>query len=239
MNEILRAQGISKSYQIGRREIPVLRDVELSLSEGEIAALVGASGAGKSTLLHVLGLLDPPSAGQVLYAGKPVSNLPAGQRARLRHEFIGFVFQFYHLIPELNAMQNVLLGAMMEGGVRQYWGRRKEHRQRAISLLSEMGLSDRLKHRPSQLSGGERQRVAIARALIADPKVILADEPTGNLDSETSEEILELIWKINAERKISFLIVTHDEQLASRCNHTVRLRDGRNVEAPATQVESS
>ena len=231
MTTILRAEQITKSYQLGKRQIPVLRGVDLSLQEGEIAALVGASGAGKSTLLHVLGLLDPPTSGTVYYGDQAVSALPARQRAHLRHQFVGFVFQFYHLIAELTALQNVLLGAMMEGSVGSYLGKRKELRRRAIELLADMGLSDRLKHRPSQLSGGERQRVAIARALIADPRVILADEPTGNLDSETSAEILELIWRINEERGISFLLVTHNEALAARCDHTLRLRDGQSLGA--------
>ncbi|PIE22307.1 MAG: hypothetical protein CSA62_12905 [Planctomycetota bacterium] len=231
MTTILRAEQISKSYQLGKRQIPVLRGVDLSLEQGEIAALVGASGAGKSTLLHVLGLLDPPSSGIVYYGDRTVSGLAPRQQAKLRHEFVGFVFQFYHLIAELTALQNVLLGAMMEGGIASYMGKRKRLRQRAIELLTEMGLSDRLKHHPSQLSGGERQRVAIARALIAEPRVILADEPTGNLDSETSAEILDLIWRINQERGISFLLVTHNESLAARCDHTLRLRDGQSLKA--------
>ena len=230
---LIRAEDIHKSYRIGSREIPILRGVDIRVMQGEIVALVGTSGAGKSTLLHVLGLLDPPSSGRVHYGEHVASDASAGQRARLRHEHIGFVFQFYHLIPELNALQNVCLGAMMTESVRSWFGKRRKVRARAHELLEKIGLGDRLKHRPSQLSGGERQRVAIARALIARPRVILADEPTGNLDSETASEILDLIWEINETQDIAFLLVTHNEQVASRADRAVRLRDGVVVERQA------
>lgn len=226
MTVLLRAEGIHKSYRAGARRIPVLRGVDLSVLEGEILALVGASGAGKSTLLHVLGLLDRADEGTVFYRGVPVSRLSAARKARIRHREIGFVFQFYHLIPELDALQNVCLGAMMLESVAGWLGVRRKMRRRAEALLARMGLGDRLRHRPSQLSGGERQRVAIARALIAGPSVILADEPTGNLDSQTSEEILDLIWRINEEDGVSFLLVTHDADVAARADRCVRLRDG-------------
>ncbi len=225
-HEALRAVDVRKDYHIGRREIPVLRGVDLRIVHGEIVALIGASGAGKSTLLHVLGLLDPPTSGQIFYDGKDVTSLPTPEQAKLRHEHVGFVFQFYHLIPELSALQNVCLGSMMTQSLLGWLGKRRAIKERGADLLAQMGLGDRLRHRPSQLSGGERQRVAIARALIAEPRVILADEPTGNLDSATATEILDLIWDINERRGIAFLLVTHNEQVAARADRTIRLRDG-------------
>jgi lipoprotein-releasing system ATP-binding protein len=173
MSTILRATGITKNYAIGKREIPVLRGVDLSIEAGEKVALLGTSGAGKSTLLHLLGLLDAPTSGTIEYDGREVQSLPIGERARLRHQQVGFVFQFYHLIPELTALQNVLLARMMDSSVLQYWGKRKQAKASATAMLEHVGLGERLHHRPTELSGGERQRVAIARALIAEPKVVL------------------------------------------------------------------
>ena len=229
MTEILRAASVTKSYRLGRREIPVLRGVDLTIEEGEMVALLGVSGAGKSTLLHVLGLLDEPTSGDVFFAGDSVPKRSARARAKLRHTHIGFVFQFYHLIPELTALENVLLAQMMFIGPLAYWRQRVGLRARALALLTEVGLGERLGHRPSEMSGGEKQRVAIARALIAEPRVILADEPIGNLDSETAADVLRLLFRINRERRIAFLLVTHNEELATRCDRTVRLRDGRVV----------
>ena len=223
---ILAAQGVTKSYFLGRREIPVLRGVDFAVAEAEMVALLGASGAGKSTLLHVLGLLDPPSSGQVLLRGEPVQDLSIKARAALRNRQIGFVFQFYHLIPELTALENVLLGRMMFTRPSVWWKERRAVRARATTLLEQVGLKDRLRHRPAMLSGGERQRVAIARALLASPRVILADEPTGNLDSGTAQEVLEILFRINRDERIAFVIVTHNEDLAARCARIVRLRDG-------------
>jgi len=226
MTDLLRAEGITKTYKAGSRRIPVLRGVGMRVLEGEIVALVGASGAGKSTLLHILGLLDRPDEGTVFYRDVPVSRLSPARKARIRHREIGFVFQFYHLIPELTALQNVCLSAMMLTSVTGWLGKRAKVKARARSLLDRLGLTDRLHNRPAQLSGGERQRVAIARALIANPSVILADEPTGNLDSKTSEEILDLCWRINEEDGVSFLLVTHDSQVAGRADRCIRLADG-------------
>jgi len=220
------ASGLNKSYWLGRREIPVLRGIDLQVEPGEMVALLGASGAGKSTLLHVLGLLDAPTAGTVQYDGRPVHDLSVRHRARLRHQHIGFVFQFYHLIPELTALQNVLLARMMQRSVLHYIAERRATRAAAMALLEEVGLQDRLDHRPAELSGGERQRVAIARALLAEPRIVLADEPTGNLDSETAEAVMDLLFRINRERQLAFLLVTHNGEVARRCHRVVRLKDG-------------
>ena len=223
---VLSARSVHKTYRLGRSDIAVLRGVDLEVASGEIVALLGASGAGKSTLLHVLGLLDPPSKGEVHYDGRPVHGLSIRERARLRHQHTGFVFQFYHLIPELTALQNVLLASMMNVSVFGYWGQRKQCRSAAIAMLERVGLGERLKHRPSQLSGGERQRVAIARAMISEPRVILADEPTGNLDSATANDVIGLMFELQRERQVAFVLVTHDEGLAARSNRIVRLKDG-------------
>ena len=226
MTPVLQAVDVHKSYAIGKREIPVLRGVDLSIAPGEKVALLGASGAGKSTLLHLLGLLDTPTQGQIHYDGQQVDSLPIAERARLRHQHVGFVFQFYHLIPELTALQNVVLARMMGSSVLGYWGKRKRCRQEATEILKQVGLGDRLHHRPTELSGGERQRVAIARALLAQPRVVLADEPTGNLDSHTAEGVVELMFSIQRERDLAFLLVTHDEDLARRCDRIIRMKDG-------------
>jgi lipoprotein-releasing system ATP-binding protein len=223
---VLSAVGVTKTYRLGKREIPVLRGVDLQLQAGERVALLGASGAGKSTLLHVLGLLDAPTAGQVLFDGRPVHDLPITARAQLRHRHTGFVFQFYHLIPELTALQNVLLASMMATSTVAWWRQRRSARAAAAALLAQVGLQDRLHHRPAELSGGERQRVAIARALLAGPRVLLADEPTGNLDSQTAASVVELMFAIQQQRGIAFLLVTHNEDLARRCDRIVRMRDG-------------
>ncbi|MCA8963441.1 MAG: ABC transporter ATP-binding protein [Planctomycetes bacterium] len=226
---VLTARAVTKNYRLGKREIPVLRGVDLSIADGERVALLGASGAGKSTLLHVLGLLDAPTSGAVEYDGRVVHDLSVKERALLRHRHTGFVFQFYHLIPELTALQNVLLAQMMGVSMFGYLGRRAALRAQAEELLGQVGLSDRLHHRPAELSGGERQRVAIARALIAQPRVILADEPTGNLDSATATGVVDLMFAVQQQRQLAFLLVTHDERLAQRCDRVVRMFDGKIV----------
>jgi lipoprotein-releasing system ATP-binding protein len=220
------AVAVRKSYRLGREEIPVLRGVDLAVARGETVALLGASGAGKSTLLHVLGLLDAPTAGEIRYDGARVDALPVRERAALRHRHVGFVFQFYHLIPELTALQNVLLAQMMAISPLAYWRRRKQARKDAEAMLERVGLQQRLRHRPAELSGGERQRVAIARALMASPQALLADEPTGNLDSQTASGVCELLFDLQRQRGLALLLVTHDEGLARRCHRTVRMKDG-------------
>lgn len=226
---LLEARNVHKAFPIGDRQLGVLHGADLAVKHGERVALVGASGAGKSTLLHVLGLLDRPNEGEVLLDGQDAWKLSVGQRAALRNRAIGFVFQFYHLLPELNAVENVLLPVMISDGVGAFRRRRKEYRARATDLLQRFGMDERLKHRPSQLSGGERQRVAIARALFHDPALLIADEPTGNLDRATGEQVLELLLAEQDRRQLALLIVTHDERLAERCERTLHMEDGRVV----------
>ncbi|GDY01649.1 lipoprotein-releasing system ATP-binding protein LolD [Planctomycetota bacterium] len=223
---VLAAENVRKNYWLGKRAIPVLRGIDLRVYQGEMVALLGASGAGKSTLMHVLGLLDTPTDGQVLYDGKPAHSLSINQRAALRHRHTGFVFQFYHLIPELTALQNVVLARMMQISTLHYWRERRAVRAEAVLILTQFGLGERLSHRPSELSGGERQRVAIARALIAKPRIVLADEPTGNLDSHTADGVMELLFEINQTQQLAFLLVTHNEEIAARCHRMIRLKDG-------------
>jgi lipoprotein-releasing system ATP-binding protein len=225
----LEAVAVTKHYRLGRQEIPVLRGIDLAVAAGESVALLGASGAGTSTLLHVLGLLDAPSGGEVRYDGRRVDDLPVRERAALRHRHVGFVFQFYHLIPELTALQNVQLARMMAISPLAYWRGRKQARAEAEAMLARVGLQERMRHRPAELSGGERQRVAIARALLARPRALLADEPTGNLDSHTASGVVELMFEVARQDGLALLLVTHDEELARRCKRTVRMKDGRVV----------
>ncbi len=224
---VLQARGIRKSFGIGDRTLEILHGVSLELQRGELVALVGASGAGKSTLLHVLGLLDRPEEGQLIIDGQDAWSLPSTARAGLRNKKIGFVFQMYHLLPELTALENVMLPAMIAESRLGFGSRRKEHRARAESMLERFGLADRMRHRPSQLSGGERQRVAMARALYHDPTILLADEPTGNLDSATGERVLELLFQEQARRELSMILVTHDLRLAKQCRRILIMEDGQ------------
>jgi len=226
---LLAAHGVRKSFVVGDRTLEVLHGVEMELGRGEVLALMGPSGAGKSTLLHVLGLLDRPSAGRVLLEGVSAWDLPLQQRAWLRNQRIGFVFQFYHLLPELTALENVYLPAMIAQSRHSFARQRKQHTDKARDLLVRFGLQHRLTHRANQLSGGERQRVALARALFHDPLILIADEPTGNLDSATGERVLELIFAEQVRRHCSLLLVTHDERLAARCQRQIHMDDGRTV----------
>jgi len=224
---VLVARGIRKSFKIGKDKLEILHGVDLELERGACVSLMGASGAGKSTLLHILGLLESPSAGEVWIDGENAWKLPVQRRAALRNRKLGFVFQFYHLLPELNALENVLLPAMIQHGPAAWRARARELRQRAEELLVRFGLSERLRHKPTQLSGGERQRVALARALFLDPPLVIADEPTGNLDSATGEKVLELLFAEQRARSLTLLLVTHDERIARRCDRIVRMTDGR------------
>jgi ABC-type lipoprotein export system ATPase subunit len=218
---VVEAREVHKVYTTGKRELEVLRGVNFSATRAEFVALQGASGAGKSTLLHLLGGLDRPNRGSIHFDGVRVSELSNPALAHLRNIKIGFVFQAYHLFPELNALENVCLPARMARVTPS------ETVKRGRELLQRVGLSERMEHRPTELSGGEQQRVALARALVNNPEVILADEPTGNLDSHTGEEIMDLLLALRAERQTTLIIATHDERIATRAPRVVRLVDGQ------------
>ena len=223
---LLQATGLRKTYRLGARRVEVLRGVDLSVSAGEFVALRGASGAGKSTLLHLLGGLDRPNAGEIFFREQSLGTLGDGELAKLRVAHIGHVFQAYHLLPELDALENVCLPAR----IARLDAAEAERRARA--LLQRVGLEHRLDHRPAELSGGEQQRVALARALVNEPQLILADEPTGNLDSHTGEEILNLLCELRAERRATLVIATHDARVAARAPRVVELVDGRLAASP-------
>jgi lipoprotein-releasing system ATP-binding protein len=224
---LLSARGIVKSYWKGRIEVPVLRGADLDVERGEMLAVVGASGSGKSTLLHILGLLDAPDAGEVRLAGERIDAQGDRKRDELRNRTFGFIFQFYHLLPELSALENVLLPQWIGRGVWSYWGQRRRLRREAEALLDRVGLGHRLTHLPAELSGGEVQRTAIARALAGNPIVLLADEPTGNLDAGSGHGVLELLRDLNRERGLTMIVVTHDPQIAQQADRVVRLAEGR------------
>jgi lipoprotein-releasing system ATP-binding protein len=226
MSEILKAVDIHKSYVVGRSPLKVLRGASLSVNKGELLAIVGASGVGKSTFLHILGALDRPDRGRVLYDGQDVFELKSSRQDVLRNRTFGFVFQFYYLLPEFTALENVLMPAMVGRGVLGWISARSEKRRKGREILERLGLGERLAHRPSQLSGGEQQRVAIGRALINDPPVLLCDEPTGNLDEKTSEGIIDTLWRLNRETGQTTIIVTHNLELAFRADRVVHLTDG-------------
>ena len=218
---LLVARDLKKRYTLGRRAVEVLRGVSLEISAGEFVALRGASGAGKSTLLHLIGGLDTPDSGDITVCGQNLRKISSGALSRFRTEKIGFIFQAYHLLPEFDAIENVCIpGRIARHGAEQV-------RARAQRLLERVGLGARLEHRPYELSGGEQQRVAIARALINEPRVIIADEPTGNLDSHSGSEILKLLQEIRAELNTTLLIATHDEQVAGSAPRVIRLVDGQ------------
>ena len=223
----LESVGLAKSYRKAAVEIPVLKEVNLAVSHGEFLAIVGQSGSGKSTLLHLLGTLDAPDAGSLFFEGQRIDNLPIAQRDRLRNHCFGMIFQFYHLLPELTTLENVLAPLMIGKSVLGFLSRRRAYRKAAERLLELVCLSHRLKHRPRELSGGEMQRAAIARALIAGPDLLLADEPTGNLDRGTGQDILELLCSLNRQENLTIVMVTHDLAIAERADRVVRLVDGR------------
>jgi lipoprotein-releasing system ATP-binding protein len=218
---LLRAENLSKSFLEGGREIPVLRGLELELKEGDRLAIVGESGVGKSTLLHILGTLDRPSGGKVVYRGRDLSELPPDELARIRNEEIGFVFQFHYLLPDFDALENVMLPALI-----QRWPWDKAQSQ-AMQLLEAVGLKDRARHRPGKLSGGEQQRVALARAMILEPALLLADEPTGDLDPHTGAEVQGLMLRFNEERNVALVVATHNREFSARIGWQMELRDGR------------
>ncbi|MEX0641799.1 MAG: ABC transporter ATP-binding protein, partial [Pirellulales bacterium] len=225
--EILAAHLVRKSYRKAQLEIPVLQGVDLSVGEGEFVAIVGPSGCGKSTLLHLLATLDAPDSGEICFEGHRIDNLPSAGRDILRNKYFGMVFQFYHLLPELTMLENVLTPAMIGEGVLGYWRRRRLYHDRAHEMLELVGLGHRLKHKPRELSGGEMQRTAIARALVARPRVLLADEPTGNLDKASGDEIMAILRQLNREQNLTIVMVTHDLRIADQADRIVTLVDGR------------
>ncbi len=223
MSSLIEAVGIRRSFAMETRTLEVLRGVTLAIAEGESLAVTGMSGAGKSTLLHVLGGLDRPTSGKVFYRGRDLYAVGDRERSAIRARKIGFVFQAYHLLPELTVLENVLLPGLSATGA---FLRGAQLRARAAELLGRVGLSERAAHRPNELSGGEQQRVALARALMNGPELLLADEPTGNLDSQTGEDVLRYLFELAAERSLTLVLVTHNEAVAARCRRHVVLRDG-------------
>ena len=219
----LDVQNLSKTYGTNHKRVEALKDISFSVSQGEFLTIVGASGAGKSTLLHVLGALDHPTTGKVFYSGEDLFSLSDSQLALFRNQKVGFIFQFHYLLPEFTALENTMMPALIRGY------RKDEASEAAEKLLTSVGLKDRLTHKQGELSGGEQQRVAVARALLLKPKIILADEPTGNLDSKTGEAIFELLLSLNQHSNITILIVTHNEGIASKAPRQITMHDGRVV----------
>jgi lipoprotein-releasing system ATP-binding protein len=223
----LACRELFKSYRKGSLGIPVLQGIDLEVREGEFLAVVGQSGCGKSTLLHLLGTLDQPDAGEVTFERHRIDNLPASARDVLRNKHFGMIFQFYHLLPELTTLENVLAPALIAESMLGYWLRRGAYRRRAYELLDLVGVGHRARHKPRELSGGEMQRAAIARALLSRPKVLLADEPTGNLDRATGASIMQMLGELNRREKLTIVMVTHDPWIASQADRTVQLVEGR------------
>jgi len=221
------AVAVEKAYRKGEHNIPVLRGVDIEVRRGEFVSIVGQSGSGKSTLLHLLGLLDGPDVGEVTLYDQRIDDLPPRSRDELRNRVFGFIFQFYHLLPELSVLENVLTPLMIRHAAWTYWKSRRLFQEQAREMLERVGLGHRLTHRPSELSGGEMQRAAIARALMGSPEVLLADEPTGNLDAETGGEIMDLLRSLNGKNDLTIIMVTHDESIAQQAHRVVRLAEGR------------
>jgi len=234
---LLSAEDLYKTYRKHANSVEVLRGLDLDVHEGEFLSVIGASGSGKSTMLHLLGTLDKPDAGRILLEGRRIDNLSASERDRLRNQTFGFIFQFYHLLPELNTLENVLLPKMIQHSVLGWLGKRWGLRRRAAEILERVGLGHRHKHRPKELSGGEMQRAAIARALINQPRILLADEPTGNLDADTGRHILQLLRDLNRQEGLTIVMVTHNLELARETDRIVKLVQGR-VETERIEEET-
>jgi ABC-type lipoprotein export system ATPase subunit len=229
--DLLELRDVCKTYHLGEVDVPVLKGISFSIAKGELVALMGASGSGKSTLMNILGCLDHPSAGEYWLDGKEISGAGTNDRARLRNRLIGFVFQSFNLLSRTSALDNVLMPLTYSAdNLTEH-----EMRERATELLRKVGLSDRMDHQPSQLSGGQQQRVAIARSLVNRPRLLLADEPTGNLDSHTSEEILEMFKGLNQSEGLTIILVTHDPGVAQHARRVIRIRDGLIEKTPAAR----
>ena len=226
----VKVSGAHKSYRMGRVDLHVLRGVSFSVGRGQFVSIVGASGSGKSTLLHLVGLLDRPDKGTIALHGADAASLSRSRRNHIRCRDVGFVFQFYHLLPELNVLENTLLPAKVDASVLKWLSSGRALRARAVEVLEHLGLKERLRHRPKELSGGERQRVALARALMNSPGILLADEPTGNLDSANGRQIMGLLRQLNRDSGQTILMVTHDPSLAAEADRVLHLRDGKLTE---------
>jgi lipoprotein-releasing system ATP-binding protein len=229
---VLRANGIQKSYYKDQLEVPVLRGVDVEIARGKVTALVGRSGSGKSTLMHILATLDQPDAGEVHFGDARVDNASRRTRDAFRNQQIGIIFQFYHLLPELSALENVLAPTMIGRSLAEYFRTRKQTRLRAEAMLDRVGLLHRATHKPSELSGGEMQRTAIARSLMNDPTLLLADEPTGNLDTDTGGEILTLLRTLNQDEGLTICMITHDDTIAGTADVCHRMKDGQLLQTP-------
>jgi lipoprotein-releasing system ATP-binding protein len=226
---------LHKSYRKHALQVPVLRGVDLDVQAGEFLSVVGVSGSGKSTLLHLLGTLDRPDHGQIKLNGRRIDNLPSHQRDKLRNGTFGFIFQFYHLLPELTTLENVLMPHLISRSVFGWWRERSQLRHQAIAILDRVGLSHRLRHKPRELSGGEMQRAAIARALVSKPRLLLADEPTGNLDESNGAGIVALLRDLNRQEGLTIVMVTHNHDIVASTDRVVRLTAGQ-IEAPGDDV---
>lgn len=231
MATIMTATNLFKTYRKDAVAVPVLRGLDLEVNQGEFLSVVGASGSGKSTMLHLLGTLDKPDEGEVRLDGERIDNLPGDRRDKLRNETFGYIFQFYHLLPELSTLENVMVPQMISHSLFSWLGQRRALKRRAAEMLDRVGLSHRLKHKPRELSGGEMQRAAIARALINQPRVLLADEPTGNLDAATGGDIVHLLRDLNRQDGLTIIMVTHNLEIVAETDRVVRMVEGR-VETP-------
>jgi lipoprotein-releasing system ATP-binding protein len=224
---VMSVSNLHKSYRKSNLEVPVLKGVDLQVNEGAFTAIVGQSGSGKSTLLHLLGTLDAPDQGEIYFQERRIDNLPSRHKERLRNREFGMIFQFYHLLPELSTLENVLVPKMVQDGFWTYLRNKTAYKKRAAELLESVGMGHRLTHKPNQLSGGEMQRTAIARALISDPTVLLADEPTGNLDSENGREVMDTLAALRRHENLTVIMVTHDDDLAAQADNVVQLVNGK------------